>query len=442
MAYWNLECDRKVLSLFAPTDESCCLKLIFFSKTWGKFLGIITKETADAKNWCEALKIDSNKLDIYNALYLPLTDFGDTPFPSTIKEFYERLDKYDKSALNKLEAFLKKENSKYFVAFSTITSTSRVLGLLEHPKLSNRNVRGFRPGKSPLKLLINHFKNEKVFKFGTERVDKKRLFYRGGNELNMTENDSLSVIGCGSIGSSLAASLVKTGITFIDFIDPDDLSTENIARHYCGMSDIGFNKADILSRRLRERFPHIKSTSYPKDILHLLLSENDFLNKYSLNVVSIGNQTIEKRLNALLLKKSITSPMLFVWAEPLLVAGHALFVSPSAQGCFECAFDDQLNFKYKVVENSANFIKREAGCQTSFIPFGALEIDLFTNKVTRFIRSILDGNVVETTLLTWIGDIDSFRKAEHKIAAHWETASSFSAHKVKLPDGKCKFCQT
>lgn len=442
LAYWNLECNGKILSFFAPTEESCYLKLVFFSKSWGKFFGIISKETEAAKYWCEALKISCDESEICDVLYLPLSDFGLPPFPSTIKEFYERLDKYDKFALNKLDAFLRKENSKYFVAFSIITTTDRALGLLRYPKLLNKKIPGYRHGKAPLKLLINHFKEEKVLKFGVERVDKNRLFYRGGDGLHMAENVSLSVIGCGSIGSSLAASLVKTGISFIDLIDPDELSIENIARHYCGMSDIGYNKAAILSRRLREKFPHIKSTSYPKDILHLLLSENDFLNKYSLNVVSIGNLSVERRLNDLLLNKSIASPILFVWVEPLLVAGHALFVRPSSQGCFECVLDDQLSFKYKVVENSAIFIKREAGCQTSFIPFGALEIDLFTNKVTRFITSILNGDVADNTLLTWIGDIDSFRKADYKIADRWETATSYSEHKFKLPDGKCEFCQT
>jgi hypothetical protein len=127
LAYWNLDCDGKILSLFAPSDESCYLKLIFFSKTWGKFLGIISKETEDAKNWCEALRISCDKSDICDVLYLPLLDFGYPPFPSTISELYKRLDKYDKSALNKLEAFLMKENSKYFVAFSSITDAGRVL---------------------------------------------------------------------------------------------------------------------------------------------------------------------------------------------------------------------------------------------------------------------------------------------------------------------------
>jgi hypothetical protein len=308
--------------------------------------------------------------------------------------------------------------------------------------LLNEKLRGFRPGKAPLKLLINHFKNEKILKFGIERVDKKRLFYRGGNGLNMTKNVPLAVIGCGSIGSSLTASLVKAGISFIDLIDPDELTIENIARHYCGMSDIGFNKADILSRKLKEHFPHIKSSWYPKDILHLLLSENDFLNKYSLSVVAIGNQPVERRLNALLLNKAITSPILFVWVEPLLVAGHALFVRPGSKGCFECVHDDQFSFKYKVVENSASFIKREAGCQTSFIPFGALEIDLFVNKVPRFIAAILNGDIVDNTLLTWLGDIESFCRAGHKIADRWEAATSYSEYKIILPDGPCEFCQT
>ena len=149
------------------------------------------------------------------------------------------------------------------MAFSIITTTDRALGLLRYPKLLNKKIPGYRHGKAPLKLLINHFKEEKVLKFGIERVDKNRLFYRGGDGPNMAENVSLSVIGCGSIGSSLAASLVKTGISFIDLIDRDELSIGEYCSTLLWDVDIGYNKAAILSRRLREKFPHIKSTSYP-----------------------------------------------------------------------------------------------------------------------------------------------------------------------------------
>ena len=416
--------------------QTCALPI-----SWNNFLGIITEETEDAKKWCEALKIDFGKSDSYKVIYLPLLDFGNPPFPSTIKELYGRLDKCDKSALKKFEIFSKEENSRHFVVLAPKSTSGRVLGLLSTPNLSSMKIPGFRVGKVPFNLLINRFENEKVLKFVIERVDKKRLFYRGGDGLNMTENVTLAVVGCGSIGGSLSTSLIKAGASCMDLIDPDILSIENIARHYCGMSDIGFNKADILSRRLKEKFPHVMSTSFPEDILHLLLNEKDFLNRYSLSVISIGNQTIERRLNSLLLNKSITSPMLFVWVEPMLVAGHALFINPNSQGCFECILDDNLNIKYKVIKNSTSFTQREAGCRTSFVPFGALEIDLFTNKVTRFMMAILNGNIVDSTLFTWIGDIENFRKEGHDITAMWESATTYSEHKIKLPDEKCSFCQ-
>jgi hypothetical protein len=141
---------------------------------------------------------------------------------------------------------------------------------------------------------------------------------------------------------------------------------------------------------------------------------------------------VEKRLNLLVQNKAITSPLLFVWVEPLLVAGHALFVNPSRLGCLECILDADYKVKYRVVEEASKFFKREAGCQTTYIPYPSLEIDRFVNSITRFIMHILKGELIDSTLLTWLGDIDSFRKKGEAVSAYWASDSSYTEHAINL----------
>jgi hypothetical protein len=177
--------------------------------------------------------------------------------------------------------------------------------------------------------------------------------------------------------------------------------------------------------------------------LHLLLDDSSVLDKYSLNIVAIGSSPVERRLNVLLQRKSIRSPLLFIWVEPLLVAGHALFVNPNSPGCFECVLDENLDMKYMVIGDGSSFLKREAGCQTSYIPYASLEIDYFVNKVARFIISILNGELLDSTILTWIGDIEHFRESGYKTADFWAASSSYTEYKIKLSSRSlCEKCSS
>jgi hypothetical protein len=440
-AYWRLESDVKFLSFCTPPDEKSYLKLIRFSKKWQYYSGIIVKKVEDAQSWCESLHVTWDRNNISNVLYLPIEDFGNPPFPSTIKELYDRLGKFSPLALKKLESFYGGQDNNHLVMFALAAGTDIILAMLHLPRLSDKKIPGFRLGKAPHKLLINHYKHDRIIRFEIDRADSKRLFYRGGGRTYVADNVSVSMIGCGSIGSALASTLVKTGLNTIYLIDPEELTIENIARHYCGMADIGFKKADILSQRLREHFPHIQCTPYAGDILHLLLEDNSVLDKYSLNIVAVGSLPVERRLNALLQRKSIISPMLFIWVEPLLVAGHALFVNPNSPGCYECLLDENLDMKYMVIGDGSSFLKREAGCQTSYIPYASLEIDYFVNIVARFIISILNGELLDSTILTWIGDIEHFRESGYKTSDFWVASSSYTEHKMKLSSGSlCEKC--
>ncbi len=443
LAYWGLESQDNICSLFSPQKEKMILIFLPFLAKWREYSGVVAGRLEDAKNWCDALNIKFDDSKVTDILYLPLNDFGNPPYPTTNAELHKRLKELSPQSLKELIAYFKSKKDQYYVLFSVPTERGWILGFWHHIGLSkNKEARGFRK-ILPAKFMLLKHHDGKLGKSAVERIDRDRLFARGGIGLSLSESASVSMIGCGSIGSTLAYSLVRDGLNIIDFVDPDKLSIENVARHYCGMSDIDKNKSQVLREKLRLHYPYLKCTAYDKGVLRLLLDDASFLNKYSLNIVAIGKLPIEKRLNLLMQNKTITSYFLFVWVEPLLVAGHALFVNPLKQGCLECILDVDYKMKYRVVEESSKFSKREAGCQTTYIPYPSLEIDRFVNSITRFIVPILKGDLTDSTLLTWLGDIESFRKKGEAVSAYWASDSSYTEHAMNLSSRQlCETCSS
>lgn len=59
------------------------------------------------------------------------------------------------------------------------------------------------------------------------------------------------VLGCGSVGSKVAAMLARAGVRYFDLIDDDILMSDNLVRHELDWRDVGQHKAAALAQRLR-----------------------------------------------------------------------------------------------------------------------------------------------------------------------------------------------
>lgn len=277
-----------------------------------------------------------------------------------------------------------------------------------------------------------------------ERVDRKRLFERGGVGIPESYKDStVAIIGCGSLGSPLAMSLSKCGIAKFLLVDKENIEAENVARHLCGMREVSNNlpKAEAVKGRLLGHFPHIECELYHKDILALLKEEGSLLNAYDLIVVAVGNNGVERRLNHLLREGVLTPPLVYLWIEPFAVAGQVLFVHPTKGGCYQCCFDiDQ--FRYRVARRNKEFDKRESGCQTTFMPYSNLEIEHFIAVASKQILRILKTQSESSFLFTWLGDLDFFRSLGYQINDVWIADSSYTIHeRIIQKNNNCVLCE-
>jgi hypothetical protein len=66
---------------------------------------------------------------------------------------------------------------------------------------------------------------------------------------------SATVIGCGSVGSKVAESLLRAGVTDLTLVDGDVFLPGNLERHVLEWNDVGLRKVEALKKRLLSIVP-------------------------------------------------------------------------------------------------------------------------------------------------------------------------------------------
>lgn len=453
-AYWDQDVQGIYYSIVPPSDKAELICL-FKYKDDDNEGGIFAKSRLHAKNWLENFRGNCTEGKTITALYLPIKGFGYPPFPKANKDIYTRLKENDSDNLKELMKFLRDNDRPSYILFSLPLQQGFFFGAWKHNKPYKeeaigtkrkiiKHSKGFRPGKAPVELeLIRDFPKNPVSLLQITRADKERLYFRGGDDIAPLNDLSVSVIGCGSIGSNLADKLVKIGVNQICLVDDEKLSFDNVTRHLCGASYVGKHKTKAVQDLLQKHYPHLKVTTEEKGIIELLIENQGYLNKFDLSIVAIGNTAIEFRLNHLVKSSLIKSPMLFVWVEPYLAAGHAVYINPNNKGCLRCLFDQDLFFQERVLKNPRHYTRREAGCQTTFIPYGALGIDNYLAELAKFIIKVCGGGLTKNTVFTWLGNLSEMRKKNRTLQSKWVGKSNYQAYEEIILDKflLCEDCQ-
>lgn len=453
-AYWEQGTADEALSLVTPVESVKNIVCLRLNRPWKDWGFLFADDETTGRHWLSSVGYKQNTKSA-PALYLPLKDLGLPPYPSTNGELYDRLKEHDADALHSLLGFLGKRPRPTGILFSVPTDgTRRAMGAWWHPNYSHQVHRRrkhkrsanisieFKPDEHPVEveLSVKHRK-EKLLRASVERVDQERLSVRTAGFMRDAYEQPLNVVGCGSIGSLVAARLAEAGmVSKFRLIDPERLAVENVPRHYCGMADIGEFKSNATANKISRHFPHIECETKQVDILDLLRTSPVCLVPTSLMLVCVGNLSTERRLNRLTMSAvGPGTPHCYVWVEPHLYGGHALFVTKGNGSCFECAFDKDLLFKHRVIKDTGQFSMREAGCRSTYVPYSSLYANEFVSAVVRFLINTVDRS--ENQILTWTGDLQAARHQGIAVVPEWESALSFSSFVRKLtPDPSCPVC--
>src|SRR5690349_8183616 len=74
--------------------------------------------------------------------------------------------------------------------------------------------------------------------------------YRGGDALRRLADVRVALCGAGALGSHLAETLARQGVTGLRAIDRDRVEAHNVGTQVYGLADVGAWKVDVLRGRL------------------------------------------------------------------------------------------------------------------------------------------------------------------------------------------------
>lgn len=255
-----------------------------------------------------------------------------------------------------------------------------------------------------------------VTKIDVSRLDSDFLLKRGGGNTNLLEQ-TVAVIGCGSIGSHLVMKLASLGVGNLRLIDNEDFKAENLHRHVLGMPDIDKNKATSLTELINRNYPHLNVEYKNTRIEDIIKQEPKFILDSDLAIIALGDETLELFLNDSLPQNF---NRIHVWVEPLSIGGHLLFTDSKKAGCFRCLFtNDRETGIYNqsaFAEAGQNFQSSYSGCAGVFTPFSAVDADKAANEAATLATRILLGKEKNNLLMSWRGYEDDFIKAGYKLS--------------------------
>jgi len=189
--------------------------------------------------------------------------------------------------------------------------------------------------------------NGEFCEFDVEIIDLRESLFKRLGGLDVKENlqnKKAVMIGVGSVGSTAAAQLVKAGIGEIVMVDPDQLEIHNIVRHLCDLTDLGRNKTDAVSDKLKRINPDIKCISFELDFV------NDFkkIQKEVTNadILVVSTDTPDSRHFANMISIDHKIPTVYISLHERAQTGSIYRVVPYVTGCRHCLGDGQWNAEF------------------------------------------------------------------------------------------------
>ena len=434
--YWNrnqLILDTKLISPFRPTDE---VQLIRKAKIGGKIvIGVDDKAIVETATRFHTSR-RPNKALFRNCIYIPL----EKPLlPPNYNEFWNSnelkskiFEKVSIKNLEKLNELLDK--------YHKIKKDELII--ISQPKSNGLTLygviyKGLNVDKHPLVMNDSSFNIKPV---DLIRLEKEIIQPRGGGEISLNSKNVL-LVGCGSVGSILATELIKFGIDKITVVDNDFISIDNIYRHQLGLNYLAKNKAEAMSEFVEQNYPYTTIKPLNSPIENFLSNNAIDLQDYDLIISATGSPNTNFYLNNFLKNNNIKTPIIYCWNEPYGIGGHCLLVQ-NESSCYNCLYDKYLANTGSFCLPGQHFLKKIAGCSSSFVPFSSLDSHKTAILTLDTIKGFFKGNISNNPYLSWKGDSKEFINAGFKISNRFDlTDRELYESRYEYFDSTCPICR-
>jgi molybdopterin/thiamine biosynthesis adenylyltransferase len=194
---------------------------------------------------------------------------------------------------------------------------------------------------------------------------KSELYSRskGLLETDLLETKHVLIIGLGSFGSFIAVELAKAGIGKFTLIDFDRIEPSNIARHVCGIADLGRLKVHALRDIILQKNPYaiIKTGAY--DINEHLDKLESAMKTADIVICTTDNNRSRFNIN----DHSISLDKIVLYGRAITRAeGGDVFRMKGKSGpCYCCLIGDDGKIKYNADEEISS--SRQTGDLPAYV---------------------------------------------------------------------------
>ena len=157
---------------------------------------------------------------------------------------------------------------------------------------------------------------------------------RGLFEADSLANACVAVIGLGSGGSVVATQLARCGVGKMRLVDFDRLEVHNIARHVCGLHDIGRYKTRAMRDLLLDLSPAIQVETYEINVLTDAAALALIVDGCDLVVAATDQEDSKLAINAACWPRGI--PAVYGAAYNRAFGGDVFRVIPPDGACYQC----------------------------------------------------------------------------------------------------------
>lgn len=308
--------------------------------------------------------------------------------------------------------------------------------------------------KMPTYLVISYYKDMLLASYRDFKVQSLQrgwrdyLLNRTGIDRQSSNMKTVVIAGCGSVGSRVAEILAESDIDKIILIDYDVMKTDNVMRHYLGISDVNKSKVYATRDRLKSNIPEIKVEAFKGDILNWLSDQTaEQLDEIHSIVLTTGHPPTELEVSQYLYNMEVTVQVVSGWLEAYGLGGHVLGFNSSNDACLKCLYHDEMG-------NTSNYIstrlfdnpqgvtlsKNITGCAGAFTAYGSVHAMKTAVSIAEF---VIDNKV---GLQSWCSTSKSPTDYQLEPTIYFDTVSQNGGYHFKPLDtlkiAGCLCCST
>ena len=161
-------------------------------------------------------------------------------------------------------------------------------------------------------------------------------------ETDVLANKVVAVIGLGTGGAFVALELAKCGVGHFRLVDFDRLKVHNVARHVCGLRDLGRLKTKAVKEVLLDKNPAVQVETFEFDVLKDEALLQQVIRGCDLVVAATDSERSKLAINRLCWQERI--PAVYGAAYERALGGDIIRVIPNQTPCYRCILSQLLDF--------------------------------------------------------------------------------------------------